>query len=485
MNLGNKEKISQNLNYYYTLSDQHIFAFEAQHLWQDENPFYNANLEQLSFANLLTLTDPGLGNSFDITQNKRVKTNKLDAKLDYYYVINTKSNLNLTLGTTLSSQQFNSDIFETLNGNDTTITAPSTINDVEYTFRDAYVGMHYKFITGIFTFTQGVTWHAYSAKNTQLGSVVDNNFAQVLPDFSVKLQLKKSETLRLSYNKNISFTDIYKVSEGFVLNNYNRLYSGNRDLESTLSHNVRLNYFSFNMFNYTNVFAFINYNKRIDGITGNNRVSGINQISTSINSIFPNESLSASANLQKTIGKIKGTIGGNVSFSKSTNSLQRFQDTDNNPTTPPVLVSENLESKSFTQMFRTRISSNFRTAPNFELGYNVSINRYDQGNGTVNKYVTHSPFLNLDILFLKDFTFTSKYTYNNYKDDVRTINEYSFLDLDLTYQKKDSKWEYRLEMTNALNTTSINRDNSNVIFNSTSVYVIQPRYTVFSIKYDL
>lgn len=482
----NPFSINQNVNYYYTLNEKNIFAFSAQHLWQDEDPFYNAKLEDLSqsFTNSLSLTNPGTGNSYDISQNKRIKTNKLDAKLDYYYVINSKSNINLSVGTTLSKQQFNSDIFETLNGNDSAITTPNTINDVDYTFRDLYAGFQYKFITGIFTFTQGLTFHSYSAKNSQLGSVVNDNFNKVLPNVSVKLQLKKSETLRLSYNKNISFTDIYSVSQNFVFNNYNRLYSGNRNLESSYSHNVRLNYFSFNMFNYTNVFAFVNYNKRINSTVGSILPIGVDQISTSINSIFPNESLSGSINMQKTVGKLKGTIGGNISLNKSTSSIVSFRDTDNNPATPDVRVEEDRDSKTFTKALRTRISSNFRAAPNFEFGYNVSINDYNQA-GNITKYITHSPFLNLDVVFFKNFTFTSKYTYNNYKDETKTINNYSFLDLDLTYQMKGSKWEYRIEMTNVLNTLSINRDNSNAIFNSTSSYVIQPRITMFSIKYNL
>ena len=480
----NPFSLNQNLNYYYTLNDKNIFALSAQHLLQDEDPFYNASLEQLSFANLLSLTSPGVGSSFDVSQQKRVKTNKLDAKLDYYYVINPKSNLNIKAGATLSNQQFNSTIFETLNGNESAITSPDTTNDIEYSFSDSYVGFNYKFISGIFTFDQGATLHSYSAKNTQFGSVRDDSFSKLLPNASVKLQLKKSETLRLSYRKQISFTDINRVAEGYVFNNYNRLYSGNRDLESSYSHNVNLNYFSFNMFNYTNIFASVNYNKRINTTTGSVLPIGIDQISTTINSIFPNESLSANANVQKTVGKFKGTIGGRVSLSKSTQNIISLRDTDNNPATPPVQVTEDRDSKSFTQSYRTGISSNFRTAPNFDFGYNVTINDYNQG-GNANKFFTHSPYLNLDVLFLKNFTFTSRYTYNNYKDEVKTINNYSFLDLDLTYQKKNSKWEYSLEMTNAFNTLSINRDNSNAIFNSTSTYVIQPRFSVLSIKYNL
>jgi len=211
---------------------------------------------------------------------------------------------------------------------------------------------------------------------------------------------------------------------------------------------------------------------------------GVDQISTSINSIFPNESLSGSANLQKTIGKFKGTIGGRLSLSKSISSIASFRDTDNNPNTPPVEVRTDRESRSYTKSLRTGISSNFRTAPNFDFGYNVTVNDYNQG-GITSKFTTHSPYLNLDVLFLKNFTFTSRYTYNNYKNETQTLNNYSFLDVDLTYQKKNSKWEYSLEMTNALDTASINRDNTNAIYTSTSSYVIQPRFTVFSVKYNL
>ena len=50
--------------------------------------------------------------NYNLAQEKRVKSNQLDAKLDYFYVINSKSNLNVTLGTTLSNQQFNSDVFQ-------------------------------------------------------------------------------------------------------------------------------------------------------------------------------------------------------------------------------------------------------------------------------------------------------------------------------------------------------------------------------------
>ncbi len=464
--------LNQNLNYYYTLNDKNIFAFQAQHIWQNEDPFYNAILDQLSFANLIGLDVSA--NPFNISQDKKIKTSKIDAILDYYYVINPKNNINVTFGSIVSNQQFNSNIFEILDGNKNQITNTSSTNDVRFSFNDIYAGLHYKFIAGMFTFNQGVTLHSYLSKNTQLGSVYKNEFTKLLPDASIKVSLKKSETLRLNYAMKTSFTDVNQLAEGFVFNNYNSLYSGNRELENALSHNVGLNYSSFNMFNYTNIFAAINYNKRINSVKSNTEFLGVNQVRTSVNSLFPDESISANANLQRAFRKFKLTIGGNASYSKS-NSLitDRISKT-----------TYNRLSKTFSQAYKTRFSTSFKDAPNFDIGYNIAINKSNIG-GAENTFVTHSPFLNMDAAFLRDFIFTSRYTYNKVLRNGNEIDKYGFLRADLTYQKKDSKWEYKVGVTNLLNARSLNQNSSNDIFVSNTDYVIQPRIAVFSVKYDL
>ena len=78
------------------------------------------------------------------------------------------------------------------------------------------------------------------------------------------IQLKDSETLRLNYAMRTQFTDVSKIAKGLVLNNYNSIFIGTQDLQNSISHNISLNYYSFNLFNYTNVYAGINYNKSID-----------------------------------------------------------------------------------------------------------------------------------------------------------------------------------------------------------------------------
>ncbi len=470
----NPYSINQNANYYYTLDENNIFAFEAQYLLQDEDPFYNAALEktnEFQFSQTLGLDDTQTG--FNVAQDKRIKTNKLDAKLDYWYVLNQKSNVNLTLGSLFSTQRFSSEIYQILDSNnkfELNSAQGEVENDIKYNFSDLYLGFHYRLKTGIFTFTPGFSAHTYTTNNTQFNTETKITFGRILPDFNTRIQLKKSETINFNYRMQTSFTNVNQLAEALVFNNYNSLFQGNKDLENSLSHNLNLNYSSFNMFNYTNVFASINYNKRIDQIRSQSEFlpNTTNRISTPFNSNFADESISANGRFERTFGKIKASLSGNFSFSK----FNQFVNNQRNV------------NESFTQSYRTRVSTNFRKAPNVEIGYNLSVNDYNQGSGS-NKFYTHSPFINVDAYFLKSFIFRADYSYYNYKNEIETLNNYSFFDASLTYQKKDSKWEYKLGATNLLNTKSLNQDNTNSLYTSTSEYFIQPRFLVLSIKYNL
>ena len=107
--------INQELKAYYTLNEDHIFSFEAQHLSQDEDPFYQAIKEIQPFRNILPL-DTNQSN-FNINQKRNTSTDKVEGKLDYYYILSPKSNLNFTFGITDVSQKFNSNIFQLLDDN--------------------------------------------------------------------------------------------------------------------------------------------------------------------------------------------------------------------------------------------------------------------------------------------------------------------------------------------------------------------------------
>ena len=314
--------ISQNLNYYYTLDDKNIFAFEAQHVLKNEDPFYNAilenNLNYQSTAFGLGLDDSE--SNFNLAQDKKVKSNQLDAKLDYWNILNIKSDLNFTLGAIYSNQKFDSEIFQFLE-NSTFYPTPVInggldYNDTDYTFTDLYLGMHYRLKTGKFTISPGFTAHAYNSKNTQFETDYSDSFFKLLPDFNVIIQLKNSESIRFNYAMQTQFTDVTKLARGLVLNNYNSIFSGDQELQNALSHNISLSYYSFNLFNYTNVFARLSYNKSIDQIRNLTSFESVIATSSPFNSSFADETFSASGRYQRSFGKVRTSLSTSYNYSK-------------------------------------------------------------------------------------------------------------------------------------------------------------------------
>ena len=475
---ANPYTINQNLNYYYTVNDSNIFAFELQHLLQDEDPFYNAFLEDKdnysNTAAALGLNADQLG--FDVAQEKRVKSNQLDAKLDYWNVLNAKSNINFTLGTIYSRQDFDSGIFQFLD--DSSIFDPTpNINDgldtnaITYTFSDLYLGVHYRFKTGIFTFTPGFSTHAYSIKNEQFNAKVTDNFFRLLPDFNVRLQLKKSETLSFNYQMQTQFTDVNQFARGLVLNNYSALFSGDPDLENSLSHNLNLSYFSFNLFNYTNVVAIVNYNKNIDRIRTSSSFEpgSVIRIGNPLNSDFADESLTTTGRFERRFGKFQVRMNANFSYNKFNQFINEQRS-----------VNEN-----YTHSYRARLRTNFREAPNVSLSYRYTINDNDLG-ATRTKFFTKAPAIEFDAYLFKSLTFLADFSYTNFSDEESTINDYEFLNASLSYRKnKDSKWEYELKATNLLDTKSQNSTSTGNVSVRATEYFVQPRFITFRLRYNL
>jgi hypothetical protein len=462
----NQEPISvnQNLSLFYTLNEKNIFAVEMQHLYQEEDPFYNANLKSQPF-NLLGYTSGQDRN--DITQNRFVKTSKLDAKVDYFYMLTPKSNINVTLGNTYSYQNFNSNMYQTLDNNDINeLDNPANQNDVSYNFNDAFLGLHYKILTGKFTFTPGVSIHTYNMTNQQLGTDFSQNFSRVLPDLLAIYQIKKAETLTYNFSYTNSFTDINQLAEGFVLSNYNSLRKGSRTLENATARQHSLRYFKYNMFNLENITAFLNYSKRIDAVKTKAFYDGVNQSSLPYNSDFADETFSGSGSYGRSFLKnYKASLAANVNWSL-------FNNIQNN-----ILSTK----ESFTQSYTLKASTNYKKMPNLEVGYNIVINNYDNS-----VFYTDKPFAKLDYYFLNSFSFVAEYEFYHYYNTEKTVdNQYDFLSASLIYQKKDSKFEYKISGTNLLNTKSINDDSFSQFSTRTSQYTVQPRYLILSLKYNI
>ncbi|GAA0871775.1 carboxypeptidase-like regulatory domain-containing protein [Gangjinia marincola] len=470
--------LNQNINYYYTLDENNIFALEAQHLIKDEDPFYNALIpnDPDSQTDAFDATAEALGldtteDNYNLAQDRRIKSNQLDAKLDYYRILNPKSNLNFTLGTILSRQEFSSAIFQFLPGMSLQPTPMegNATNDTDYNFSDIYLGAHYRFRSGKFTVTPGFSVHAYGNKNTQFGETYEDDFFRILPDVETRIQFKKSESLTFSYNMQNQFTDVTRLAEGLVLNSYNSIQSGEPELQNALSHNLSLFYSSFNLFNYTNVFARAAYSNNVDQIRSSTDFDNVIRTSSFFNSNFADESLSVFGRIQRTFGKVRASLRTSFNYTK----INQF------------IEDERSLNEGFTQTYTPELRTNFKIAPNVTFRYNYSINDNNQGNRKT-QIITNSPSVEFDAYIWKKVTIRSNYAYTN--QDLGDDNSQSFQTWDarISYRKdRDAKWEYELKATNLLNIDAQVRNSANNVAVISSETFIQPRFVTFRFIYTL
>jgi len=472
--------INQNLSYYYTLNEKNIFAFEAQSVIKNEDPFYNALLENDpdsvdpfdKTASALGL-DSSLG-EYNLGQNRKIISNQLDAKLDHYFLIGPKSNINFTLGTIISRQQFSSKIFQFLSDGSEFQPTPLfneglAVNDIDYRFNDIYLGVHYRFRAGKFTVTPGFSVHTYGNQNTQFGVTVEDNFVKILPDFETRIQLKKGESLTFNYNMRNQFTDVTRLARGLVFNSFSSLQFGEPDLQNALSHNLSLLYSSFNLFNYTNVFARASYTKNSDQIRGLTNFESVIRTSSYFNSSFADENFNLFGRIQRTFGKVRTSLNSSFNYSKINQFIQDRQSVN----------------EGFTQTYTPGVRTNFRVAPNLSVRYRYSITNNNQGLRQT-KFITKAPSLEFDAYIIEKFTLKSDYSYTIQEQTGEESQSFQIWNASLAYRKdKDTKWEYEIKASNLLNVSSQIRNSANNISVFSSTTFIQPRFITIRAVYQL
>lgn len=489
----NPFSINQNLNYYFTLDEKNIFAFEAQHLIKDEDPFYNALLgndptnndaEPPSDRDAFDDTARELGldrtlSNYDIVQNRRIKSNQLDARLDHYLILNDVSNLNFTGGVIFSQQRFDSDIFQFLEDGARFNPTPeatdlennllSATNDVIYNFSDFYVSALYRLKTGIFTLSPGFSVHAYGNQNTQKGITYKDNFFRVLPEFEALMQFKKSESLTFRYEMRNQFTDVSRLAEGLVLNSLNSIQYGEPELQNALSNNISLFYRSYNLFNNTNVFARMAYSNNIDQIRGLTDFESVIRTSTFFNSSFADETFSTFGRVQKTFGKIRATLNANFNYTKINQFIQ----------------GERSLNEGFTQTYTPSVRTNFKVAPNVTLRYSYSVTNNNQGDRET-EFIRSSPSIDFDAYIWKKLTFRTNYAYTVQTQDGGNSQSFQTWDANLAYRKdRDAKWEFEFKVSNILNIDSQVQNSANNVSVFTSETFILPRLLTFRVVYSL
>lgn len=459
--------INQNIEWHKRQSDKHTFSSVFNYVFDksDKTAFWQT--QDLILQGLIPIDNNQ--NLYRISQLKDVKEQNIDAVFKHFWEINNSNHIYTTVGNKFLNQDFLTDDYQTLdNGVVNSFANDRFGNDLNFQLNDLFLGIQYKFRTGIFTIKQGVYAHSYSWNLRNQTNFSKNKWV-ILPDFLAKIEFNKSKKIQINYNLKTTFSDASKFANRFYLQSYNSVFKGNETLENNLFHNARVYYSRFSLYRGLMMHVSLNYNKQIRGVRNTVDFNDINQFLTVRMFDNPSENLRGNITIQKSITNIKYKV--DVGF----NNSKYIQELNSNLQT----------NKNNRYDYELGIETLFDNFPTIEIGVKIDIGRFTASTNT-SKFVTTEPFVNIDYDFLKGFIFNFDYRKSIYENkDLGQQNIYEIANATLSYKKENSAWSYKITAQNMFN-AQFKQSNrfSDYVVSDTKTFIL-PRIIMFSLGYNL
>jgi hypothetical protein len=460
-------ELKQNVEYSKRFSRAQTLSLEASVAFQQNTPNSTWETDQLFLPGLLPLEED---NSYQVVQQKEAQTTSFDLVLKDYWVLNNFNHIYTTFGTNFRFDDFTS--AETQQLSDGTVNNfldNGFGNQIDYRFNDAFLGLEYKFLTGIFTVKSGLFYHNYIWDNDQEEISTTNSTQVLLPAFNAEAEFNSSEKLRFQYKQQLQFPSMEQLGANFMLGGFNAVRLGLPNLQNGRTHTYSLNYYKFSLFRGLNLNAGLTYNQRKQSIKNATVLEGINQFVTYTMFNQPENSLNANLRFGKRINNVKLSLESRGSYNEF------FQLVNDN-------VSKNL-SRSISAT--GKMETLFENWPNVELGYTISPSVYTTSSNK-NTFTNSTFFANLDYVFFNDFHLKTDFERIEFVNQGQNLrNVFDVANASLFYQKEDSPWGFEI-LTNNLFNVRFKRENSfsDFLIRDQSTAIL-PRIVMFKISYKL
>ena len=456
--------IQQKGEWYHAPSEIRVFSIEVNWEKKYRNPLYELTTNQKPFNGLVSMLDREM---YRFLQNQDIKTRTIEGAFNYYLILNPTNHINWSLGYTDTRQELVGSTEQADASEEADL--EEFENDSRFNFQDLYLGMTYKTKWKSVVISPSIYLHRYAWNDMQMEDEWSNDKLLLLPGMYAKWDVKSNRSLTYRFSSQANFMDIQKLAQGVVFSDYNSIFRGNRQLDNGLFFTQTLDYTHFDFFSSLNLFGNLTWSRKHHDLVNTTNFMGINRL-VSIQNIDPiNESLTGSLQADKRFQSFKISGGGNWN-TYATNSL----------------VDQNLiKNSQFAHSYFFKFTSTFLKTVEVDLGYTWDQNFY-KSTYAKNTFDTHSPKIEVDWDIWKGLKLNADYTYNAYFNKAaQSKSEFDFFNAFISYQGKSSPWEFRVTVWNILDTKSIRRDSFTENLISTYSYLVQPRYGLFTVKWDI
>jgi hypothetical protein len=445
-------------NTFSTIANYSFSQNDGISLWETSNDILQGLIPVNNTQQLLRLQ-----------QLKNVKEHNLDMLFKHFWELNNSNHIYTTVGNKYSKEFFITDDSQELDdGSSNNFSTGGFGNNLNFSLNDFFIGLHYKFRTGIFTIRQGINMHQYSWEIAQQNTVRKNKWV-LLPDFLAKIEFNKSKKIQLNYGLKTSFSDASRFANQFYLQSYNSVFKGNENLENNLYHSARIYYSRFSLYRGLMININANYRKQVKGVSNTVDFQGINQFITPIYLTNPSENFRLSGRITKRIKKIKYKASADYSLSKYKQPIEN--------------TIQNNTNKNYS--YDIGVETLFKNFPTIDIGFKQSIGNFTSSS-TISKFTTNEPYINIDYDFWKGFIFSFDYIRYDYKNKaLGQQNMYEVANTTLSYRKENSAWSYKIFVNNMFGANFKQNNNfSQFLISDTKTYIL-PRILMFSIGYNL
>ncbi|MEM6687001.1 MAG: hypothetical protein AAF617_14565, partial [Bacteroidota bacterium] len=443
----------------------HKTSFVVSHMYENSKPENMWLTNNQFLSGLIPLEDDAL---YTINQLTEKTSNSIDALFKHYWIVNNTNHIYTNLGANLEKSSLDISERQLLsNGTSNDFSLNGFGNAIDYRFYDAYLGFEYKFKIGKLINKPGLYFHSYHLKSDQLESNYRLNRFLIEPQWNSEYRFNTSETIKFNYRYTNEFPRDQQLLERFTLQNYNTVFRGNSMLRNERFHSANLRYTSMSSYRSFLIFAFINYIRKTRTLRNTIEIDGINQFTTPLLTDNPETIIQFNGTLEKKINRFK--VRFKTSLSKF-NYIQTLNDitTSNDRNSQKVEINLRTSSKKW---------------PVIGVGYGKS---FSQFRGLTDSSL-ETDFFNFDvnINFLKHFTFETDYEFTNNTNDRDLNTKFSIANASLTYNKKSSPFLFKITAQNYLNNKEINENFFSDLLISENTTFTLPRIYMLSISYKL
>ncbi len=459
--------IKQNLEYSKRFSKAQTLSLETTINLEKSTPTNNWITNQPFLEGLIPIQED---DQIDILQELERQTTTVDLIAKDYWVLNNFNHFYTTLGTNLLFDSSSTQEIQHLsNGNLNDFSDNGFGNVIDYRFIDTFLGLEYKFLSGIISIKSGLFYHHYIWENSQFGNTVNNTTNVLLPEFNAEAAFSNSEKLQFRYNQRLRFPQSNRLLNNFLLNSFNSVFLGNRNLQNERFHNFSLSYYKFSLFRGLNLNAAVSYNRKTQSIKNSTVLEDIEQFVTFTMFNEPENSLTGDFRFSKRLGNLKLGIDLTGDYSEF------FQ-----------LVNDNV-SKNFSRSLSVtgKVETFFDKLPNLEIGYSFEPSDFETS-AITNEFINKEFFGLLSYDFLKNLKLSVDYKRVDYENRTqRLTNTFDLANASLFYKKEDSPWGFEISTSNVFN-TQIKRQNSfsDFLISDETTFII-PRIILLKVSYKL